>query len=68
MKKKKEMHHRYIKKLANFIPAAMLISAVAAQPVMAEEVIEFEEISVTAARVETKISETPSSISIIDRE
>ena len=68
MKKKKEKQHRYMKKLAGFIPAAMLVSAVAAQPVMAENVIEFEDISVTAARVETKISETPSSISIIDRE
>ena len=68
MKKEQEMHHRYIKKIARFIPAAMIISAVVAQPVIAEDVIEFEEISVTAARVETKISETASSISIIDRE
>lgn len=62
------MHHRYIKKLARFFPAAMIISAVVAQPVIAEEVIEFEEISVTAARVETKISETPASITTIGRE
>ncbi|MDT8317399.1 MAG: TonB-dependent receptor [bacterium] len=54
MKKKQEMQHRYIKKLTNFIPAVVLISAVAAQPVLAEETIEFGDITVTSTTIDDR--------------
>ena len=43
-----------MKKLARFIPAAVLISTVVAQPVIAEETIEFGDITVTSTTIDDR--------------
>ncbi len=54
------------KKRVIAVLASLLVFS--AQAAGAQEVIEFDDVSVTASRMETKISETPSAISTIKRE